>query len=104
MITLKRGRIVGQWPTVLEPCQGQAEGMLQAIEGNLQKHNAPNRTGRRERVACGWPRGVFGKRRDLLPNPARRLPASGGVPLTLAQSGGVYSLHSWPQVGVEGRA
>jgi len=41
MITLKGSRIVDQWSTVLEQCQGQAEGMLQAIEGNPQKHNAP---------------------------------------------------------------
>ena len=66
MITLKGSRIVDQWSTVLEQCQGQAEGMLQAIEGNLQKHNAPGLSGSRESVAPGWLKGFFGKRRDFL--------------------------------------
>ena len=41
MITLKGGRIVDQWSTLMDSCQGEAEGMLRAIEANPQKHNAP---------------------------------------------------------------
>jgi hypothetical protein len=41
MITLKGSRIVDQWSTLMDSCQGEAEGMLQAIEANPQKHNAP---------------------------------------------------------------
>lgn len=66
MITLKEGKILDQWSALLEDCQGNGEGLLQGVEGNLQKSQAPGITWKRESVAPGWLKGLFGKRRDYL--------------------------------------
>ncbi len=66
MITLKEGKILDQWSTLMEQCQGHAEGLLQAVESNLKRHEAPGVTWKRESVAPGWLKGLFGKRRDYL--------------------------------------
>ncbi|HEV2055946.1 MAG TPA: hypothetical protein VGV06_12345 [Methylomirabilota bacterium] len=66
MVTLKSGRIVDEWSTLIEQSQGEAEALLQAIDGRLRKHKAPGLTWRRENIAPGWLKGFFGKRRDFL--------------------------------------
>jgi hypothetical protein len=66
MITLKEGKILEKWSTLMEKCKGYAEGLLQAVEKNLEGHQAPGVTWKRESVAPGWLKGLFGKRRDYL--------------------------------------
>jgi hypothetical protein len=66
MITLKEGKILDQWSTLMEQCQGQGEGLLKAVETNLEKNQAPGVSWKRESVAPGWLKGLFGKRRDYL--------------------------------------
>lgn len=66
MITLKEGKIIDQWSTLMQQCQGQGEGLLQAVEKNLEKHQAPGVSWKRESVAPGLLKGLFGKRRDYL--------------------------------------
>lgn len=41
MITLKEGKIIDQWSTLMEQCQGEGEGLLQGVEANLERHQAP---------------------------------------------------------------
>lgn len=66
MITLKEGKIIDQWSTLMEQCQGEGEGLLQGVEANLERHQAPGVSWKRESVAPGWLKGLFGKRRDFL--------------------------------------
>ncbi len=66
MITLKEGKILDQWSTLIEQCQGHAEGLLQAVEKRLEGHQAPGVSWKRESVAPGWIKGLFGTRRDVL--------------------------------------
>jgi hypothetical protein len=66
MITLKEGKIIDQWSTLIEQCQGEGEGLLQGVEGHLKRHEAPGVSWKRESVAPGWLKGLMGKRRDFL--------------------------------------
>ncbi len=66
MITLKEGKILDQWSTMIEQSQGHGEGLLQAVEANLQTSQAPGVSWKRESVAPGMLKGLFGKRRDFL--------------------------------------
>lgn len=66
MITLKEGKIIDQWSTLIEQCQGHGEALLQAVEKNLARHQPPGVSWNRESVAPGWLKGLFGKRRDYL--------------------------------------
>ncbi len=66
MITLKEGKILDQWSTLMEQCQGNGEGLLQTVEKNLEQNQAPGVSWKRESVAPGWLKGLFGKRRDYL--------------------------------------
>lgn len=66
MVTLKEGKIIDQWSTLMEQCQGEGEGLLQITEANLGRYEAPGVNWKRETVAPGWLKGLFGKRRDYL--------------------------------------
>lgn len=66
MITLKEGKIIDQWSTLIEQCQGHGEGLLQVVEANLKAYEAPDVNWKRESVAPGWIKGLFGKRRVYL--------------------------------------
>lgn len=66
MITLKEGKILDQWSTLMEQCQGHGEGLLQTVEKNLEQNQAPGVSWKQESVAPGWLKGLFGKRRDYL--------------------------------------
>ena len=66
MITLKEGKIIDQWSTLIEQCQGHGEGLLQSVEANLRSSEAPGVSWKRESVAPGWLKGLLGKRRDYL--------------------------------------
>ena len=66
MITLKEGKIIDQWSTLMEQCQGEGEGLLQIVEADLGRQEAPGVGWKRETVAPGWLKGLFGKRRDYL--------------------------------------
>ena len=66
MLTLKEGRIIDQWSTLMEECQGEGEGLLQMVESNLDRAKAPGVNWKRESVSPGWLKGLMGKRRDFL--------------------------------------
>ncbi len=66
MITLDRGKIVDQWATLLDQCQGEGEGVFRAVEDALKGSQAPDVRWTRETVAPGFWAAVGGKRRDFL--------------------------------------
>lgn len=66
MVTLKEGKILDNWATMLEHCHGEEEGLLRAVEANLSAFQAPGVTWSRETVSPGWLKGLFGKKRDFL--------------------------------------
>ncbi len=67
MITLTEGKIIDQWSTMIAQCHGHSEALLQGVEANLKASEAPPGVNwKRESVAPGWLKGLFGKRRDFL--------------------------------------
>jgi hypothetical protein len=66
MVTLKEGRIIDSWSQLIEGGQGEAEGFFQSAEQYLATGQAPGMTWKRESVAPGMLKGLFGKRRDFL--------------------------------------
>jgi hypothetical protein len=66
MVTLKDGKILDNWATMLDQCQGEEEGLLRAVEGHLETFQAPGVKWSRETVAPGWLKGLMGKKRDFL--------------------------------------
>jgi len=66
VLTLKEGKIVDEWSQLLPGCEGLSEGLLRAVERNLDAAKPPGVTWKRESVAPGWLKGLFGKRRDFL--------------------------------------
>ncbi len=66
MVTLKDGKILDNWATMLMNCQGEEEGFFRAVEANLEALQAPGVSWKREAVAPGFLKGLFGKRRDFL--------------------------------------
>src|SRR5712691_5831024 len=66
MVTLKDGKIIDNWATLLEQCQGEEEGLLRGVEQALDEFQAPGVHRTRETVAPGWLKGLFGKKRDFL--------------------------------------
>ena len=51
MVTLKDGKIIDNWATLLEQCQGEEEGLLRSVEGMLGGFHAPGVGWNRETVA-----------------------------------------------------
>ncbi len=74
MVTLKSGRIDTHWAALLDHCHDQAEAIFQKVEANLKTYDVPGLTWRRESVAPGWLKGLFGKRRDYLLATHERFP------------------------------
>jgi hypothetical protein len=66
MVTLKDGKILDKWSTMIFWCQGEEEGFLRAVEANLAAWQAPGVFWKRETVSPGWLKGLMGKRRDFL--------------------------------------
>ena len=66
MITLTRQKVQEEWGTILEACQGEGEGLLQAVEARLTQLHPPDATWRRESMAPNAVMGLAGKRRDGL--------------------------------------
>lgn len=66
MVTLKDGKIIDSWATLLEQCQGEEEGLLRAVKDHLDTFQAPGVSANRDTVAPGWLKGLFGKKREFL--------------------------------------
>ncbi len=66
MFTLKDGKILDEWSNMLGGCAGMAEELIAAVEGRIRAQEAPGVATKRESVAPGWIKGLFGKRRDYL--------------------------------------
>jgi len=66
MVTLKEGKILDQWATLLEQCQGEEEGVFRLVEEALTGYQAPGVTWKRESVATGFWKALKGKRRDFI--------------------------------------
>lgn len=66
MVTLKEGKILDQWATLLEQCQGEEEGVFRLVEAALTGYEAPGVTWKRESVATGFWKALKGKRRDFI--------------------------------------
>ena len=72
MVTLKEGRIIDSWSQLIEGGQAEAEGFFESAEQYLAMSQAPGVTWKREGVAPGMLKGLFGKRRDFLMVTAER--------------------------------
>lgn len=66
MITLMRQKVQEEWGTILEECNGEGEGLLQAVEAHLTRLHPPDAAWRRESIAPNAVKGLAGKRRDGL--------------------------------------
>jgi hypothetical protein len=66
MVTLKEGKILDHWATMLEQCHGHDEELLRKVEKHLEAFQAPGVSWKRESVSPGWLKGLRGKRRDFL--------------------------------------
>src|SRR5262245_16721910 len=66
MLSLKDGQVVRQWSVLLPNCQGEAPGLLAAIEENLAGQAVPGLTWKQESASTGFFKALAGKRRDLL--------------------------------------
>lgn len=66
MVTLKDGKILDKWSTMLTNCRGEEEGLVRAVEANLAAFEAPGVSWTRETVSPGWLKGLMGKKRDFL--------------------------------------
>ena len=66
MVTLKEGKILDQWATLLDQCQGEDEGIFRMVEEALTSYEAPGVTWKRESVAPSLWKALAGKRRDFI--------------------------------------
>jgi hypothetical protein len=66
MVTLKEGKIIDQWSTLIEQCHGEAEGFFRMVEEQLGGYQPPGVKWARESVAPGFWKGLTGKRRDFV--------------------------------------
>jgi hypothetical protein len=66
MVTLKEGKILDNWSTLIEHCHGEEEGLLRAVEHHLGELKAPGVSWARETVSPGWLKGLMGKKRDFM--------------------------------------
>lgn len=67
MVTLKRGRILRSWGTLLIGCQGEEEGFFRMVEQTLDGLKPPEVSWKRETVSTGlWQGMVSGRRRDYI--------------------------------------
>ena len=66
MLSLKDGQVVRQWSVLLPNCNGEAPGLLAAIEVNLGSQGVPGLSWKQESASTGFFKALAGKRRDLL--------------------------------------
>ena len=66
MVTLKEGKVMDHWASLLIQCQGEEEGLFRAIEEQLAAFQPPEVTWKRDSVAPGYWKGLMGKRRDYI--------------------------------------
>ncbi len=66
MVTLKEGKILDSWASLLTSCQDEEEQLFQMVEERLAALEAPGVTWKRETVAPGFLKALKGKRRDFI--------------------------------------
>src|SRR5262245_64407781 len=66
MLSLKDGKIVRQWGTMLAGCQGEGPGLLKTVEEILASYDVPGLSWKQESASTGFLKGLAGKRRDFL--------------------------------------
>jgi hypothetical protein len=66
MVTLTESKVVDQWFTLLEGCQGEEEGLVRAVEHHLDRLKPPGANWKRDSAAPNMMSAVTGKTRDFL--------------------------------------
>lgn len=66
MLSLKDGKIVREWSTILPGCQGEGTGLLETIQQKLGSYEVPGLSWKEESASTGFMKGLMGKRRNVL--------------------------------------
>lgn len=66
MLSLKDGKIVRQWSTLLPGCQDEAPGLIKAVQDRLASFEVPGLSWKEESASTGFLKSMMGKRRDFL--------------------------------------
>lgn len=66
MLSLKDGKIVREWSTLLPECQAEAPGLIDSIQKRLAACEVPGLSCKEESASTGFLKGMMGKRRDFL--------------------------------------
>jgi hypothetical protein len=65
-LRLTERRILDNWGTLLDHCQGEDEGIFRLVAETLRDYRAPGVTWSRQSVVTGFWKGLAGKRRDFV--------------------------------------
>ena len=66
MLSLKDGKIVREWSTMLPECQGEGPGLVEVIKRKLGAYEIPDLSWKEESTSTGFMKSMMGKRRDFL--------------------------------------
>lgn len=66
MLSLKDGKIVREWSTLLPECQDAGAGLIETIQRKLAAYEVPGLSWKEESASTGFLKGLMGKRRDFL--------------------------------------
>ena len=66
MLSLKDGKIVREWSSMLPECQAEGPGLVETIQRKLAAYEIPGLSWKEESASTGFMKSMMGKRRDFL--------------------------------------